>query len=919
MKILKCAGLLLVIITFTVQAIPYGTVYQLSRIGSLYTTPSVMAEVPGLNSYTSGSSTFDVPVYLENVTTMNMNDTAQFVPGPAWLLPAISDTVAYAVRLGASGQYLSFINFTTPGRQVFTSTFRARDRVADTIVLFEMYSNYEKRLINYRIIMDGLTGRMSIQWFPMVSANMHDTTDVHIPVGLWQSITIEQVASVTSNTFSLSIYLGDSCYVTRSLTLGDAVITDWNQNEKVLVSMFKSTSNTTKVDVCDLGYFIDMSALEVYNLCAAWVPVTQTGCSDTITIPLCIHGLIYDPPGDGSFSVLEKENIIRTALSIDQTFAWGGAGIVGTEFEVGTGTFKGSKVDVALKVRGDFSSGHYQEFNSEASFNQTVQSSADDAVESYVGPGRGDIVLYNSMKLARSLQKRPRIGTFGTASDSGCIFFLAHKVLPDTNSRLQVSNVADLLTSLENDSVSLAYIKNEYALDPITGKIRPELVASGRLVRMEKNWNFAGNAPVTSTERNAVSTTDTWTFKWGIGTELTAKFVIMGVKVGAEASFNYSVANSTTSGSDSIRAISYTLSDNESWDKFGINVYLDTKYGTYVFDVDSTASYSSWPYEERYSRSAVDFEAVAVDSIKSGHAGDILAYRIAVHNTSPGISAGLPDPLTFTADVINFPHQAFVLPHEVDIARNGVDTLIVHLSSPGAGTFSPKVRISLQRPGTGETTITELQLRATFDQVAQGVYLECKEHTWFVSPAQNPVSHVFNIMLKNIGETAAEIETGISSFSEGVSHQMGTFANPIASGDSSNLSVSLSCTGSKFPFTASFWAKIKGDESSLKELILSIDTSTTIEIARYAKPDMPEPRQLEIRVCGRSIHSYVPGKLPARLRIFTLSGRCIFSADNVLGSQVWADVAKLRMSSTTVYIIELRQGQNRIIARNMLQ
>lgn len=50
--------------------------------------------------------------------------------------------------------------------------------------------------------------------------------------------------------------------------------------------------------------------------------------------------------------------------------------------------------------------------------------------------------------------------------------------------------------------ISLAYIKNEYALDPITGKIRLELVASGRLVRMEKNWNFADNAPVTMGNRH---------------------------------------------------------------------------------------------------------------------------------------------------------------------------------------------------------------------------------------------------------------------------------------------------------------------------------------------------------------------------------------------------------------------------------
>lgn len=116
--------------------------------------------------------------------------------------------------------------------------------------------------------------------------------------------------------------------------------------------------------------------------------------------------------------------------------------------------------------------------------------------------------------------------------------------------------------------------------------------------------------------------------------------------------------------------------------------------------------------------------------------------------------------------------------------------------------------------------------------------MECKEHMWLVSPTQNPVSHVFNIVLKNIVETAAEIETGISSFSEGVSHQMGTFANPIASGDSANLSVSLTCTGPKFPFTAIFWAKRMGDESSLKELFLSIGT----------KPSMPKPRQLEIQI-----------------------------------------------------------------------
>jgi hypothetical protein len=349
-------------------------------------------------------------------------------------------------------------------------------------------------------------------------------------------------------------------------------------------------------------------------------------------------------------------------------------------------------------------------------------------------------------------------------------------------------------------------------------------------------------------------------------------------------------------------------------DNFKITTYYDTRFGVYVFDVDSAQSNSSWPYEDGYSKKSVDWQIVSADTLKSGVAGDMLDYTITVKNASLNLG-GIPDPLTLNAEIVNYPDQASVFPTEIKITRNSNGTFIASLSSPKACTTSCILRISQPNPnGFGNPVIGDIPLVAQFAPATSGIYAVCKNSV-IEAKSVDPVTGNFQIVLKNIGIGSAQIETGITSASDGVTFQLGTFANPVAAGDSVVVSASITGAGKKFPFTAKFWTKINGNVDSYKEILLTITDSALVSINKE-NVSLQKIKVLDITTIGdKKLSICAPGTTPATLRIFDLVGRQIFLSTNITGDR--------RFNLTSIVskgfvLVKLEQGSRKICRKIMI-
>jgi hypothetical protein len=342
-----------------------------------------------------------------------------------------------------------------------------------------------------------------------------------------------------------------------------------------------------------------------------------------------------------------------------------------------------------------------------------------------------------------------------------------------------------------------------------------------------------------------------------------------------------------------------------------VNIYRDKVFNTLVFDVDSTESYSSWPFETAYSQKAVDWKITPSDTAKYGKTGDQFAFKIAIANVTPAI-IGVPAGLTFTGQMVNYPGQSTVQPTELTIARTHVDTMLVNLSSSDTGMFGGLLRVSIANPGGGDPAIQDFPLKVFFSTTGQGLSMQCDSPAYRNKIALDPMTDTFAIVLKNVGANSEEIEAGVTSGSQGLTYQIGSFSNPVASGDSRTISLVLTGTGKKFPYTATFWSQIKGAAATYKQLVLSLDTGSTAA----AKPRRAvAPRELSIwRFGGSAITLWVPGAVPAVVRVFDLSGRQVLRCDNVLGDY---RISGKDLSREGAVIVQVRQGM-KVATRKMV-
>lgn len=661
----------------------------------------------------------------------------------------------------------------------------------------------------------------------------------------------------------------------------------------------------------DLAIY-DQAAADVYATTMAWetdpdVPV------DTLYVPCMINQIVYDPPGDASVATIASGSTIGHAVSFGLSTEVGAYLQAGVSLPQGCETGY-SGVEVDIKGGLTFNYDMAATWESSLSLSTELSSSTEGGLVEYMGPARGDMVSYAPVDVERTFIRRPMINVINPDPSDRSHYgnAMLTRILPDTATGVQFSTMAALTEQSNDDSLMLAILQRESAVDLVTGRVRQELVDNGRLVRLSVNpvVEFAGNGDVTFSQTNDSSFAITHDFDATLWLESNNVIYAGGVMLGFGAHFSLTLGGGYGYTQNGSRTVSYTFADDDSWDKYKVTTYLDTRFNTLVFDVDSSASYSSFPYEGNYCRRAVDWKIVSADTLKTGATNETLEYALTVSNVSPAIAWSTAlDPLTFTGEVVNYLHQASVHPTEIDIAGNANRTFTVSLSSSDTGSFDGLFRLAVVNPSDGSTDGEDIGLRAVFTPASIGVYAECSTATHAVAPTSDPVSVTFPITLENIGESPATIETGVSSTSPGVTYQLGTFANPVAGGARRQVNLALTCAGGQYPFSATFWCQVQGEADTYRELVLTVDSAQTTEIAVTGNRARIV-RTFGIRpVKGQGLVFTAPGSIPARVEILNASGRLLFESTFV-GILSGTHIDALKRSG--IYLCTLKQGSRAI-------
>ncbi|MBD3241726.1 MAG: hypothetical protein GF331_14135 [Chitinivibrionales bacterium] len=665
----------------------------------------------------------------------------------------------------------------------------------------------------------------------------------------------------------------------------------------------------------DLAIY-DQPATDVYESTMAWetdpdVPV------DTLYVPCMINQIVYDPPGDASVATIASGSTIGHAVSFGLSTEVGAYLQAGVSLPQGCETgYSGVEVD----IKGGLTFNYDMEatWESSLSLSTELSSSTEGGLVEYMGPARGDMVSYAPVDVERTFIRRPMINAVNPDPSDRSHYgnAMLTRILPDTATGVQFSTMAALTEQSKDDSLMLAILQRESAVDLVTGRVRQELVDNGRLVRLSVNpvVEFTGNGDVTFSQTNDSSFAITHDFDATLWLESNNVIYAGGVMLGFGAHFSLTLGGGYGYTQNGSRTVSYTFADDDSWDKYKVTTYLDTRFNTLVFDVDSSASYSSFPYEGNYCRRAVDWQVVSADTLKTGSTNETLEYAVTVSNVSPATTWSTAlDPLTFTGEVVNYLHQASVHPTEIDIAKNANGTFTVSLSSADTGSFDGLFRLAVVNPSDGSTDGEDIGLRAVFTSAAVGVYAECSTATRTVAPTSDPVSVTFPITLENIGESSATLETGVSSTSAGVTYQLGTFANPVPAGAQRQVNLTLTCAGDHYPFTATFWCQVQGAAETYRELVLTVDSAGATPIAA-AESYTRAARTFDIRrVRGQGLVFTAPGATPATVEVLDISGRLVF-AGRFVGILGGAQIESLNRCG--IYLCTLRQG-SRVMRRQV--
>lgn len=377
----------------------------------------------------------------------------------------------------------------------------------------------------------------------------------------------------------------------RTSSTGDA-------SKITLTQLIQIDSTDSNFNDYDVGQKTTLHLSRVFGY--DWKPSPEEKDSGFFYFTGVPYQILYDPPGDASSANLTKSSTYTTSITTSFGTNAGGSLSFGYEYENSL-TGNGGSVDLTAKVNYT----HNKENNftvSATNSSSLTTSSQSDASE--VGPGRGDMYVCPSLKMKWHLY-RALAPKDSSAYKDGYVYQLRYAPVPDpANTQLIIP--ASQLASTISDANNLRQILAASAIDPLTRRIRSSLLdrttgkpIGDRLAKVGGATVFSGGGQALTNSSDSSSTTSvTISQSLDASLEATVKAKICGVTAGASISAGLTIGGQQGGSASWTRSVSYTIQDANPWDRLHYNTYLDRTFGVYVFEVDSSDSWTSYPSQE---------------------------------------------------------------------------------------------------------------------------------------------------------------------------------------------------------------------------------------------------------------------------------------------------------------------------------
>jgi hypothetical protein len=691
---------------------------------------------------------------------------------------------------------------------------------------------------------------------------------------------------------SLLVSFGCAGTVLASIGVGeDTTGAAWNAGSVYCWA----TSESSSARVSDMHVFSSSDTASAINVWRAFFSPAYLDNGPVMRIPLMIHNIVYDPPGNASYSTCTFDTTTTTTTSFD----W--AANSSASLELGfkgslemKGGFlgiveAGSSMDLQATVKAEVHFAYSHSNGTEVSLmkSSSTSSMTEPYESSFIGPARGDVVVYQSFAFRNSMMRRPLMGRFRTATDpKDFVYAVAGGIpLPDSCGPVYYVTVQSLAKDMHGDSASLAFLQREYPFDLNTGKVLASALlpstdpATGkttppRLRKYGEACVVQGNIPVhSSTTRETIVSQDS-SFDWGGSLELTTAVWTLagGYEFTGHAGCDFSVGGGLADGHGS--TIEWELRDSDPWDRLKIQPYIDGRFKTICFVVDSENSYTSFPVEAN-TRPAVSWEYSAVP-LCTAYVGQGATVVVNVKNTSPkNILSGLPNSFKFSISAINFPGTFSVYPEDAEIAVGQTVPFTFTFTGAEADSFAQEIRVDCWQPLTnGYSQFNSIKFPLVVRNADVGLVAVIPQDTIVISKGA-ALSNRFAVKLVNSGKLAGSVISGETAVSDGASASYSTLANPVAPGDTAVLTVTLTGDGLHNAYSVTFWTQLQGEAATKSLHTLVILPAEQVGIAVRQAGGI---RELAMQNLGSGrLAVMVPDGDRPQLKLFSISGKLVYS------------------------------------------
>ncbi len=308
--------------------------------------------------------------------------------------------------------------------------------------------------------------------------------------------------------------------------------------------------------------------------------------------------ILHDPPGDASYSYMERSKSFSSSYSFEfeRSLEAGGNFMahLGPDITIETGFFisKETEIDVIADIGGNFSRTDATKTENSRSytFSSTQLFSTNDA-DVVVG-GSGDVYIGGAMNVLYGVSDVLKY------NETTCSFSL------DSTVNVSPKGFATTFIYTEDHIVNNV-IPSLYAIgDSGSAKSWKGFVATNAANKanalFQENISFSALAPYESSTSSETTDTKSTSIDIEMSSEVVGQFGFTIDGMGAEGGFNVKttfVQNKTVATDvSSAVTVGYALSDDDQGDYFSVDIKKDRVYGTPVFKTVSGAS--SCPHED---------------------------------------------------------------------------------------------------------------------------------------------------------------------------------------------------------------------------------------------------------------------------------------------------------------------------------